>query len=112
MGNSREKVVKGELERAVLLAVLHLGEEAYGVAIRDQLTTTLGRELSLGAVYTTLSRLVAKGLLSTRTGEPSAARGGRAKRYFRLEAAAHRALEQARRDSAAMWALASSEGVS
>lgn len=99
-------VVKGELERAVLLGVLRLGAGAYGVAIRDELATRLGRTLSLGAVYTTLSRLVDKGLLATWEGEPTRERGGRAKRYFRLEAAALVALEQARRDSEAVWAIA------
>ena len=104
------RAIKGELERAVLLGVLRLGENAYGVAVRDELTRHLGRELSLGAVYTTLTRLVEKGLLSTRLGEPSAARGGRAKRYFRLEPEAHGALERARRDSDAVWALAAEVG--
>ena len=95
----------GEFERAVLLAVARLGATAYGVAIRAELEQRLGRPVSLGSVYTTLDRLLAKGLVSTSQGEPTPERGGRAKKFFSIEARGAEALEHARRTTEAMWAM-------
>lgn len=72
----------GELEVLVLLAVLRLGDGAYGVAIRRELARRTGRSPSRGTVYATLRRLEAKGLLESRMGEPTPERGGRAKRFL------------------------------
>jgi PadR family transcriptional regulator PadR len=83
----------GEFELLVLVAVLNLGDEAYGSAVFRVLEET-GRRVSLGAVYTTLSRMEEKGLVSSETGEPTAVRGGRAKRYFRLEPGGRSALRE------------------
>ena len=95
----------GEFERAVLLAVLHLEDQAYGVSIRRELEKALRRSVSFGAVYTTLDRLVAKGLLSTWSGDPTPQRGGRAKKYFSIEPAGRKALAHARKTSEAIWRL-------
>ncbi len=76
----------GSLEHIVLLAVMRLGPNAYGVTVRREIESTTGRDLSIGAVYATLVRLESKGLISSYTGEPTAERGGRAKRYFRMTA--------------------------
>lgn len=74
----------GEFEQVVLLAILRLGENAYGVAIGAEITACTGREAAPGALYTTLERLEDKGLVSSRLGDPTPQRGGRAKRFFAL----------------------------
>jgi PadR family transcriptional regulator PadR len=76
----------GSLEHIVLLAVMRLGSNAYGVTVRREIESATGRDISLGAVYATLVRLESKGLARSQTGEPTAERGGRAKCYFRLTA--------------------------
>jgi len=81
----REELL-GSLEHIVLLAVMRLGEEAYGITVRDEIDNTTGRDLSVGAVYATLVRLEAKGFIKSSAGEATAERGGRAKRYFRVTA--------------------------
>ena len=83
----------GSLEYIVLLAVVRLGADAYGMTVRREIEARIGRNLSIGAVYATLDRLESKGLVSSSVGAPTAARGGRAKRHFRIEAAGQRALE-------------------
>lgn len=85
----------GSLEHIVLLAVVHLGDEAYGMTVRREIEARTGRNLSIGAVYSTLERLEAKGLVSSFTGEPTMQRGGRAKRHFRVEAEGMRAIRSA-----------------
>jgi DNA-binding PadR family transcriptional regulator len=87
----------GEFEQLVLLAVLRLKGEAYGVAIRTEISTRTGREPASGALYTTLDRLEQKGLLKSRTGEPTPQRGGRAKRYYKVTAAGAAAISRAER---------------
>ena len=74
----------GEFEHIVLLALLRLGEEAYGVTVRAEIEKRIDRELSIGAVYATLDRMEGKGLVKSRVGEPTASRGGRAKRHFQI----------------------------
>lgn len=82
----------GSLEHIVLLAVGRLGSQAYGVTVRQEIEKRTGRTLSIGAVYATLERLETKGYVSSSVGEPTAERGGRAKRLFRVEAEGERAL--------------------
>jgi DNA-binding PadR family transcriptional regulator len=82
----------GELEHLVLLAVLQGGDEAYGVVVRDEIRRRTRRDLTLGTIYKTLTRLEAKGLVTARQGEPTAERGGRAKRYYGVTAAGRRAV--------------------
>jgi len=85
----------GMLEQSVMLVILALGGHAYGVSIRDELSRRTQRDHSFGAVYTTLDRLEAKGLLNSRLGEPTAERGGKAKRYYDLTDEGRTALERA-----------------
>ena len=74
----------GEFEYLILSAAAHLGEEAYGAAMREVIETTGGRTCSLGALYTTLDRLEAKGLVETWMSAPTQQRGGRAKRMVKV----------------------------
>jgi PadR family transcriptional regulator PadR len=74
----------GEFEQLVLLALARLGEDAYGVTIRDTLLERTGREASFGAIYSTLRRMEQKGLVVSTMGEPEAVRGGRAKKFVAL----------------------------
>jgi len=83
----------GEFEQLILLALIDLeGEEAYGVPIRESIERRTARRVSTGAVYTALDRLSGRGLVSSRLGEPTAERGGRRKRIYRLEPAGVRTL--------------------
>ena len=84
--------VLGEFEQLVLLAVLRLDDVAYGAAIGRELREKAGRDASPGAIFTTLERLEARGLVRSRYGEPTPERGGRRKRYYRLRAAGQRSL--------------------
>jgi DNA-binding PadR family transcriptional regulator len=86
----------GEFEQLVLLALIRLRPNAYGVPIRQEISERTGRNVSIGAVYTTLNRLEEKGYVSSRIGEATAERGGRAKKYFDIEAPGIRALNEAR----------------
>src|SRR5215471_19037347 len=83
---TRSEEPLGSLEHIVLLAVMRLGDEAYGIMVRREIESIAGRDLSVGAVYATLVRLESKGLVKSSAGEPTAERGGRAKRYFRVTA--------------------------
>jgi DNA-binding PadR family transcriptional regulator len=74
----------GEFEMLLMLAVMRLGENAYGVTIREELENETSRKLTLGTVYKTLGRLEDKGYVSSRTSDPVAARGGRRKKLYRL----------------------------
>ena len=76
----------GEFEHLVLLALIRLSDEAYGVTVRQEIQTRTGREVSIGAVYATLERLQNKDYVKSFLGEPTAERGGRAKRFFRVTA--------------------------
>ena len=87
-------LILGEFEQLVLLALARQGTEGYGVSICDDIVSRTGRDVSLGAVYKTLERLEDKGLVVSRVGEPTAARGGRRRKHFRLLAAGQRALKQ------------------
>ncbi len=86
----------GEFEIVVLATLVRLGEDAYGMTIRRQIEERSGRSVSIGSLYATLRRLEAKGYVSTVLGEPTQERGGRAKRYFRLEAEGAEALIRSR----------------
>jgi DNA-binding PadR family transcriptional regulator len=94
----------GSLELAALLAVARLGEGAYGLAVRHDLSERAGRDYSVGAIYTTLQRLEDKGLLASRASEPLPVRGGRSRRLFRVTGAGARAIRDAERHAESMWA--------
>lgn len=93
----------GEFELVVLLTLFHLGEEAYGMTIRMRIEEKTGRSVSIGAVYTTLRRLQAKGHVSSRLGEPSRSRGGRAKKFFALEPEGLAAVQRSREMFVSLW---------
>ena len=87
----------GEFEQLVMLAVLRLDDDAYGTSIREELKGRAGREVSPGAIFTTLERLESRGLVSSGYGEPTAARGGRSKRYYKVTVDGRRAVAHALR---------------
>src|SRR6185436_3205235 len=93
----------GEFEHMVLLAVLRLGDDAYAVTVRDEILAHTGRDVSRGSIYITLDRLETKGFLKSRLGEPTAERGGRAKRYYTLRPVAIEALKESRRALVSLW---------
>jgi PadR family transcriptional regulator, regulatory protein PadR len=93
----------GEFEQIVLLAVWRLGDEGYGMRIRQEIEARTGRGVTIGAVYATLERLAQKGCVRTSIGEPTAARGGRAKRYYTITRTGVAALDDARTQLARMW---------
>lgn len=94
----------GEFEQLVLLAVVHLGRDAYGMTIRRQIEERTGKVVAIGALYTALDRLERKGYVSSALSDPTPQRGGRAKRLFRLERAGAAALKRSRDTLARMWA--------
>ncbi|NHK26769.1 PadR family transcriptional regulator [Parvularcula flava] len=87
----------GEFEIIVLAALVRLGDDAYGVSINDEIESRTGRTSSVGALYTTLSRLSAKGYVRSRLGEATPQRGGRAKKYFEITSEGLASLEQSAR---------------
>ena len=93
----------GELEQIVLLAVLRVAPNAYGVPIRLEIEERTGRSLTVGALYRTLDRLEHKGYVASWFGDPTPERGGRSKRYFRVRPAGVRALRASRDALDAMW---------
>ncbi|HEY8832538.1 MAG TPA: helix-turn-helix transcriptional regulator [Gemmatimonadaceae bacterium] len=94
----------GSLELTALLAVARLKDNAYGLAIRSDLAERTGRDYSVGAVYTTLQRLEDKGLLTSGHSDPLPVRGGRSRRHFSLTSTGARALREAERHAASIWA--------
>ncbi len=87
----------------ILLAILRVGDEAYGVPIAREIERTGERSVVLGAVYAALDRLEANGLVSSTLGDPTPARGGRAKRFFRVTPAGLTAVRQTRRALTRLW---------
>ena len=85
----------GEFEHIVLLAVLRLADHAYGVTVRQEIEERISREVSIGAIYATLDRLERKGYVKSQLGEPTAERGGRSKRFFRVTARGVSAVKRA-----------------
>jgi PadR family transcriptional regulator PadR len=107
----RNREFVGQHELMVMLAVLRLGREAYGVPIAAEIAVKTGREMLQGSVYAVLERLEVKGLVASRLGEATAQRGGRAKRYFKLTAEGVRQVREAQRALEALWVpLPRSEG--
>ena len=90
-------MVPGEFEQVVLLAILRLGATAYGVTIRAEIAKRASRQITPGALYTTLDRLEEKGCLASRMGDPTPERGGRAKRYYKVTAAGLKSVTEAQR---------------
>jgi DNA-binding PadR family transcriptional regulator len=93
----------GEFELMVLLAVIRLAGDAYGVTIWREIEQRSGREVSLGGVYAALDRMEERGLVTSRLGDPSAARGGRAKRFFRATSDGIGAARDTRKALVSLW---------
>jgi DNA-binding PadR family transcriptional regulator len=87
----------------LLLAVIHLGDEAYGVPISRELEKQRRRDVSVGSVYAALERLEAKSLVVSTLGDPTPERGGKAKRYFRITRQGLRQVHETRRVLTRMW---------
>jgi PadR family transcriptional regulator, regulatory protein PadR len=94
----------GEFETAVLLAIVHLRGRGYGLSIADEIERRTGKPVSFGAVYATLDRLQRKGLISSELGEPTPKRGGKPRRFYRIEAPGERSLREAQSVAERMWA--------
>lgn len=92
-----------DFELMILLAVLRAGDEAYGVAIARDIEATTGRQVLLGPAYAALERLERNGLVASSVGEPTAARGGRAKRFFRVTPQGLRSVKETQRALVALW---------
>jgi len=93
----------GEFELMLLLAVIHLGDEAYGVPISRQLEKYRGKDVAIGSVYAALERLEAKGLVDSMLGNPTPERGGKAKRFFRITKEGLRQVHETRRVLTRLW---------
>ena len=88
----------GEFEHLVLLALLRLGADAYGMRVRREIAARTGRDVTIGAVYATLDRLEAKGLIAGTLADPTPERGGRAKKSFRVTGAGIGAVNRSRQE--------------
>jgi PadR family transcriptional regulator, regulatory protein PadR len=93
----------GDLEHLVLLAILRLGKDAYGIPILDEVSARSGRDVSRATVYVALKRLEQKGLVTSRLGESTPERGGRAKRFFKLKPSGLKALRESREMFLNLW---------
>jgi|SRR5581483_2164567 len=93
----------GEFELMVMLALIRLGEDAYGVPIGRAIEEASGREVVLGSVYAALERLEEKGFVASSVGDPTPERGGRAKRYFRVTSAGLRQVRKTRQTLIDLW---------
>jgi PadR family transcriptional regulator, regulatory protein PadR len=93
----------GEFEQIVLLAIAHLRTESYGIPIVEEIERRTGRSVARAAVYVTLRRLEDKGFISSWLSEPTPERGGKSRRYVKLEPQGARALREARRVAERMW---------
>jgi DNA-binding PadR family transcriptional regulator len=93
----------GDFELMVILALLRLGDDAYGVPISREIEQQSGREVALGSVYATLERLEGRGLVSSHLGKPTAERGGKAKRYFRVTSNGLRKARETRQVLMKLW---------
>lgn len=96
-------VFLGEFEQIILLAVVRLKDAAYGITIRDEIEACTGRDVSIGSVYSALDRMERRAFVSSALGEPSAARGGRAKRFYAIEKPGVFALHESKLSLASLW---------
>jgi DNA-binding PadR family transcriptional regulator len=94
----------GEFEQSVLLAIVHLKDDAYGVTVRREIEARTDRSVAVGALYTALERLERKGYVRSAASAPTPQRGGRSKRHFALTPAGAAALERSRDAMQRMWA--------
>jgi DNA-binding PadR family transcriptional regulator len=97
------RVDLGDIEHLVLLAILRLGREAYGIPILEEVCARSGREVSRATVYVALKRLEQKGLVTSKLGDSTPERGGRAKRFFKLKPSGLKALRESREMFLSLW---------
>src|SRR6476646_9328666 len=97
------RVDLGDMEHLVLLAILRLGQDAYGIPILDEVCARSGRDVSRATVYVALKRLEQKGLVASKLGESTPERGGRAKRFFKLKPSGLKALRESRAMFLSLW---------
>ncbi len=95
----------GEFEELVLLTIASLGEDAYGVSIQENIEKISNRSISIGALYSTITRLEEKGLTKSWLGEPTQERGGRRKRYFEITHQGKLSLHHVKDLRDALWKL-------
>lgn len=95
----------GEFEELVLLTIATLGEQAYGVAVLEDIQHRAKRKISIGALHSTITRLDEKGFITSYLGEPTKERGGRRKRFFQLTASAKQALSDMKSLRDELWQL-------
>src|SRR5262249_51730572 len=93
----------GDFELMVMLALMRLGDDAYGVPISRVIEQESGREVALGSVYAALERLESRGQVSSHLGKPTAERGGRAKRYFRITPSGLRKVRETQQALIKLW---------
>lgn len=93
----------GEFEHCVLLSIISLNNNAYGVSIRQYLKNTIDRDVSLGALYSTIERMEKKGLITSKKGEATAERGGKAKRMVEITAKGKQALQETKQQFESLW---------
>jgi DNA-binding PadR family transcriptional regulator len=93
----------GEFEQAILLAVLRLGDGAYGLSVRNEIESCMGRQVTHGAAYSTLDRLEDKGLIQSWLGDSTPGRGGRRKRHFAVTPQGLEALRASRAALMSLW---------
>ena len=93
----------GELEHIVLLVLARLTDEAYGMAIADEIEARTGRRVVAGAVYSALDRLERKGMVASQMGQPTKERGGRAKKFYALREPGLEALRRSQEMLQALW---------
>jgi PadR family transcriptional regulator, regulatory protein PadR len=99
----RRREYLGNFELMVLLAIMRVGEDAYGVPISQQIEEQSGHEVAVASVYAALQRLEEKNLVSSRLGEATPERGGKAKKYFRLTTKGLRQVRSTRRTLTQLW---------
>jgi PadR family transcriptional regulator, regulatory protein PadR len=98
-----ERDYLGEFELMIMLSVIRLGDEAYGVPISREIEKHRNRDVSVSSVYAALDRLQGKGLVSSSLGEATPERGGRAKRYFQVTREGLRVVHETRRVLTTLW---------
>lgn len=92
-----------EFELIILLAIIRLGDEIYGVPLARELSAIRGTDVAVGSVYAALDRLELKGLIASTLGDPSPERGGRAKRYFRVTEQGLKSARETRKVLSRLW---------
>jgi DNA-binding PadR family transcriptional regulator len=93
----------GSFELMVILVLIRLGDNAYGVPISEELEERTGRDVAIGSVYAALERLEDKGFVASELGEPTAERGGRAKKYFHVTARGLKEVRETQRSLVKLW---------